>query len=425
MFLLKNVETDAYFKKMAGLFFAIFLIQFILGFTIIFRVSAKQTNDFLGRIIEIAQHTIKFENGKWDTSSYDVNPEIPGSYRLYVLNADGYVVDRWRPINGLLDTSDFRQLSSHLQPNTQKSITNHNWRVLSIPVFNSNNKNVGVVAVGKLLSSSDNIGEVDKNLNRVGKSVSKRIQTTADGMNVDSALSELVPYDLSFQVVDQYNKIHLKSDSSNSIDRLPNYIESSYLTDYLKKPRAFRIQDKKTGELFRVISSPLWNQSGEVMGTIIVGKSIQSIKQLLHFYIIGQILIGLPLTIFAFLLFIRWQKQYSIPKKSTNHLLSQKTISSISFIKSECVIAINDHHIPLTYATNQYYLCVALFSAPKKKWELDEIQEKIGDETTWRKTYDAMNSINKKTDNYLQSKLVVTNNKTFQINPQLADRITK
>jgi hypothetical protein len=424
---LEKVESQPYLKKMAGLFFALFIIQLILGFTIIFRVSAKQTNDFLGRIIETANKELRYENGKWDTSHYDINPEIPGSYRLYVFNEDGFVIDRWRPIGGLLDTSEYKQLNTHLNKyNTFITVTDQKWRMFSLPITNTSRQAVGVIAIGKLISSNVDLDEIDENLEKIGQNLLKTVKTNGDELIIDNTITRLVPYDVSFQIVDQHNKIHLKSDSANSIDRLPNYIEPSYITNYLKQPAAFRIEDNKTGELFRVVTSPIKDKTGNAIGTIIVGRSIESVKNLLRIYVLLELLIGLPLFAAGLWLTARWTNQKNKFTKPAKNLLDIHKLNVISFNKKESALYINDSLIPITYASNQYYLCLILFSAPKKKWELDEIQDKIGDpNTTWRKTYDAMNSINKKTDKYLQSKLVVTNNKTFQINPKLASKVVK
>jgi len=92
------------------------------------------------------------------------------------------------------------------------------------------------------------------------------------------------------------------------------------------------------------------------------------------------------------------------------------------------VLRINDQQVQLTYATNQYYFCQALFASLKKKWENDELLEKFGedfDKDGWRKVYDAMAEINRKTAPFLTEKLVVIDNKTYRINPHLAAKISK
>lgn len=80
---------------------------------------------------------------------------------------------------------------------------------------------------------------------------------------------------------------------------------------------------------------------------------------------------------------------------------------------------INDITIPVPYATNQYYFCVALFSNPSKRWESDELLKKFGehDLTEWHKVYDAMKTMNNRVTHIVSEKLFILKNKTYQINP--------
>lgn len=425
----KKVELPPNFKQLATIFLTLFIAQFLLGFTIIYVVSARQTNSSLRSIIGSAQAGIEYQGGRWDTAQYDSDPEIPGSYRLYVLSEDGFVIDRWRPISGLLDTSDFKHLSNYInKPSTLRTITNQEWRLLSLPITNQQGHTLAVASIGQVINEGQKIQEVDSALRRAGQSLVKGISADKGEVSLASTTRRIVPQGMSYQIVDQYNKILAKSDSSNSLDRIPNYIESSYLTPYLKKATAFRFSDKKTGEIFRVMTGPLKDQEGHTFGVIMAARSIEYVRGLFRAYIVAQILLGLPLSLVALWLAARRTQPGNEVQDANLAILKADQVETIYFDKDACLLRINDRGIQVTYASNQYYLCAALFHAPKKKWETDELQDRFGLDHTagaWRKIYDAMNTINKKVQTVADIRLVTTSNKTYQINSDILDKIQK
>jgi hypothetical protein len=102
---------------------------------------------------------------------------------------------------------------------------------------------------------------------------------------------------------------------------------------------------------------------------------------------------------------------------------SQK-IDVIKFDIPNNELIIDSRSIEIPYASNQYYLCKALFSKPNKKWELDELFNYAGesiDDTNSRKYYDTVIALNKKTG----IKLFEYKNRIYRINPDYILNIAK
>ena len=93
----------------------------------------------------------------------------------------------------------------------------------------------------------------------------------------------------------------------------------------------------------------------------------------------------------------------------------------MSFNEKTSILSINDSEIPIPYASNQYYLTQAVLSRPKKRWEVDELLERLGEDprqNSWRKIYDAMNQVNKKAYPVLGKKLILLEEKTYRLNSE-------
>src|SRR5262245_18663416 len=133
-------------KKILFLFVIFYLLQLIIGSFVIYTVYINQTKSSLSDMTKRVQEDIKYQNGKWDTSEYYADPDVPSRFRLYVFSSDGFVIDRWRPLPGLLDTSDFKHLLAYQAPQTIHTITNQDWRMFSSPIIDENKNIVGVIS---------------------------------------------------------------------------------------------------------------------------------------------------------------------------------------------------------------------------------------------------------------------------------------
>jgi len=173
------------------------------------------------------------------------------------------------------------------------------------------------------------------------------------------------------------------------------------------------------------VTTPLIDANNNVTGVIVVGRSISYIFEIIRNFTIAEFCTGLIfLIVFSFtaIIVVRKHVIYTrtmpVPEKSEVH--------HISFDKKAGSIVLDHEEIIIPYATNQYYLCDTLFSNPKRRWELDELLEKFGEQdlTNWRKVYDAMVIINKKIAQYMDEKLIVVKDKTYQINPKLLPKLS-
>jgi hypothetical protein len=98
----------------------------------------KQTQDNLQLSVKRIKEDVLFENGKWNMYKYNADPNLPDTYPLYILATDGFVIDRWKPVKGYLDVSDFKHLLMFNSPQTITTPTNQSWRIFSKPIYNKN-----------------------------------------------------------------------------------------------------------------------------------------------------------------------------------------------------------------------------------------------------------------------------------------------
>jgi len=414
------------YRRVVLVLFGWYVAQLVVGLVIIHLLSGSILKTMITNAATNVQQDLVYKDGTWDTSKYDADPEVPGQFRVYVVTKDGFVIDRWRPIPGYLDTSNLKQLLVYQTPQTVHTVTNQNWRVYSQAITNSQHTTIGAVAIGSYDVADDRLENTDQDLISTAQRLVAKIKVHDGAIDVSAINFHDVAFDTPFQVVDQYNRILIKSDSSNSLDTLPDYIDASYIRSQLLGPTLHTIKSSQTNERFLVTSLPLRDSFNNPVGMVIIGKTTAPFINIEKGYIWFDSLASLAiLLVFAGLLF-SWGKTDFDTAAKKHHLLNQKYISSISFDKAASALLINDHKIAISFATNQYYMCQALFGSPKKKWEIDELLEKFGDDDSidgWRKVYDAMNSINKKTSAYMKEKVFVTNNRTYQLNPELLKKL--
>lgn len=375
-------------------------------------LSLFQTNQILSHIIQRVQEDVKLQDGKWDTSLYNADPQLPGVAPLYILASDGYVIERWKPITGFLDASDFKHLLSFTTIQTIQTGTNQDWRIFSRPIEKDGIK-LGVITVSYFHPTTQDLSNIDKELLFAAETISNQITIEQETIFVREFDPRNIPFQISYQIVNSYNKIILKSNNSNSIDRLPNFIDPSYIAEQLRAPSFKLFKDQKNNEFFLLKSSALLNESGHTIGVIVAGVSIDKMIDLIIMYLLIMSLFGFMIiptvTVFRYC-----QTQRQQHKKND--------LFSLSFDKKNSIIFINDKKIPIAFATNQYYLCKSIFDNPNKRWEADELIDKFGEEShqnSWRKVYDAMNLINKKVASELNQKLIVLDSKTYRLNPNL------
>jgi hypothetical protein len=409
--------------KIVLFFMFLFLLQIIVSYVFIQDVSLEEVNKSLTTLADRVTHDLQYQNGKWDISRYNSDPftaypNSSSSQPLYIITTEGFVIERSKPINGLLDTSDFKHLMEFQAPQTFHTVTNESWRVFSQPI-SRNNKIYGVIMVALYNPEESLLTTTDQELLDSTQKIDSVIELKNDELDISKVDIRNIHYAVSFEVVNKFNKV-LVNDG-----RVPTFIDTSYISKELNSPGHRVIQDSVTKEDFLVLSRPLVDSTGSPVALIVAGRSVQSISNTLKSYLLTSLLIGATLTfplslLVIFLLrneirsLLALQKQAGEEKPKPTH---------ISFDKKASLLFIDDKKIEIAYATNQYYLCKALFSAPKKRWEQDELLEYFGEDVSAansRKVYDASLALNKKSE----LKLVVYQDKTYFINPELVPLIS-
>lgn len=397
-----------------------FFLQIFLSYVIVRYITIHDVRKSLHNITSRVKNDLRYiNNNQWDTDLYDSDPETPHpagssgySKSLYVITSTGFVIERNKPIGGHLDSSDFKKLLSYQKPYTIENTVNKKWRVFSESIKNGVDVQA-VIFVSYYNFDPNSVEEIDEILRQNLKLLKKQIYFKNSKLSVDKIDIRNIHYNVSFEIVDKYNIVLLNN------GRVPTFIDPSYVINEINsKQREKVIKNTKDNEQFLVYSKILYDSKNNPIAIIISGESLNQIDNILNLFILFSLVINIfiifPIMIFS----VKFaKKQLEKQLSSENDLINLKP-KKITFLKKEGTIMIDEKKIVLPYASNQYYLCLSLFSNPKKRWELDELLEKFGEEMTaqnWRKVYDAMLSINKK----VGIKLIIHKDKTFLINPEL------
>ena len=402
-----------------AIFFGAFLffgIQLFSGLLIIYLSEFSYTKREISQIIQRIHEDVKFTDGKWNTVYYNSDPDLPGTSPVYILTTDGFVLERWKPLHGYLDISDFKHLLAYQTPQTITTVSNQQWRIYSVPIKDGN-QIIGVVSLSYYNPQPELLRKIDEKLLANADKIQQKLRVKSN--KIDTSLLDIrqIDYDIAFQIVNQFNIIISKNNNNNSIDRIPNFIDSSYVQAAINGPKESVVTDTVSGEKYLLVSSVIMDNKSHPLGVIVVGKSLGSFYGLLWKFFLLEGVIGMVSTIsfgtiFSLFIFPRFNLEKRFPKK-------------IQFLKNGLLI-IDKQSVAIPYATNQYYMCKLLFSNPRKRFETDELLDGFGEEVSRknaRKVYDAMIHINKKATLYLIDKLVINKNKMYQINPLFIKQI--
>ncbi len=404
-------------KIYLGFLLGFWLLQLLCGAGLLYIVGINQNALLLQDIQSRLHDDVTYRDGKWDTYRYNADPSVPGNaYSVYMITTDGFVIERWHPIQGLLDTSDFKHLLQLQTPQTITTITNQTWRVFSLPIQQSGSV-IGVITVSSFTPTDMDMGQIDSALEDNAHVILDHLTVKNGIISARNLDVRAIPYTLSFQVVNQFNKIIVKNNNFNSIDRLPNFIDPSYVDNALHSPHERVVADSLTGEHYYVVTSALTDAKGTVRGVIVVTKSISYLYHLLLWYFIGQLGVGILSSVV-----LSWYV--------TLHPLTpakEKPLTFVHFDKKTSVLSLNEFDMVIPFATNQYYLCEAICAHPKKKWEVGELLDRFGIEASSenaRKVYDAMLLLNKKIMTVQSKRLVMMQDRRYFCNPELAALIS-
>lgn len=407
--------------------FLIFLfIEIIISGFIAYQNSIADAKNYLQETTRRVNEDIKYLQGKWDTSLYTSDTNVPDVNPLYIITSDGFVIERWKPIHGFLDVSEFTRLLSYDKPETIQTITNENWRILSRPIKSDGNV-VGVVTATAYKPEYNNLIELDEQLESTIEKITSELTINHDAIDVSKIDVRHLPYNITFQVVNRYNKLLIHNDNTSSISRSPSFIDSSYFDNQLRGKQEEYIIDSVTQQTYLVTTTPILNSKKTPVGIIVAGVPINTYWTFFKKYLLNSIVVSLMLLIGFFPLILLLTKKYT--QDFINDTLTKRQSSmpgKIMFNKKTCFLSIDNNNIKIPYASYQYYFCKTLFSSPQKRWETDELIEKFGeqlDTKNWRKVYDTMVLLNKKTGMFLNNKLFLIEDKTYKINPQFTSKI--
>lgn len=408
------------------LFFAIllclivlFFVQITSGYFFIRLTSLTSIDNSLIAFIDRIKHDLIYTGNSWDMRKYNADPlapypNSPNPFPLYIITNDGYVIERSRPIIGYLDASNFAHLRTYKDASqTIVSPTNEKWRVYSRLIFNAT-KVIGVVGVAYYNPQPQLLPEIDAKLNETLGYITSHVRYKNNQIVLDNFDVRNVLYDVSFEIVDTYNRTILNN------GRSPSYIDASYISQEFSHLGRRIIQDSKTGEKYLIHSSILYDNNHNPISLIVAGKSVTSVFSLLKEYVLSASFLSLILTVpFAVsVIFLFHKSSLHVDDQEKEQIIPHK----IWFDKEESAIHIDEAKFIIPYASNQFYLVDALFSNTRKRWEHDELLETFGETTdvvNARKMYDAMLAVNKK----LNMKLFTYRNKTFLITKEYRDKI--
>lgn len=418
-------EESQFFVKII-LFIVIFFIIFVgINHFNLNNILINETKEYLSKNALILSKDIIIESdNKINATAYYQDTTTPGDIPIYIFTKDGYVIERSNYISGFLDTANFEYAGSYKKPHTIITPSGIEWRILSNKII-KNNKVEGAILVAYYYPQKSAYDEIDNQLINDANKISNLVTLNNGQLDVNNIKSKDINYSTYYQIVDKYNKLLIDEGGP------PSYIDRSYVYQYLQKQTFFEIKDKLTNNKYLFFSYPLANN----VGVILIGKSITDFQKLIgkqqQFILITTLVLLIGIVIIFFYL---KKELSSIVKKRTQESL--KELSSPKFINptkiffdvNKSCIFIDDIIIKIEYASKQYEFCRLLIAYPKKRWEYDELMDKLGyneEDAHDRTFYDLRGSINKKVDQIIGDDLISYENKTYYINPKLLGIIQK
>jgi hypothetical protein len=385
---------------------------------IIYKLQINHLRTDLKKTVERVKEDVKYEGGQWQLNAYNADKELSDVYPLYIISSEGLVIDRSRPISGLLDFSRFTLLNQYATPSAVERETGEKWEVLS-SVIKNGEQPVGIIFASFYDPATEEKTKIDELLTQAINEIHQMITVEGDQIDTSKVDSRKLPYQISLQVVNRFNKVLYQSSNVNSVTRMPVTIDRSYIENQLKGDSFKVVTDTLTHAKYLTFTDQILNENKLTAGIVVAGIPIQSLQQILLDFLIAALIasIGLATVLVPVIYWIRKQSKL----KSTPKNLEKTLPEIIIFNKKESKIIIDTTEIEIPYSSHQYYFCQLLFQKPQKKWESDEILEVFGEDIhpeKWRKVYDTMVALNKKTTNYVD-KLFIIKDKRYFINPKL------
>ena len=414
-------------KRAIVTFIIAYITSTAVGFFTVRHIFLQQTEKELKTFTGRVAQGLTYQNGTWDTSRYAADPQTPHpsgssgfSTPLYIISADGFVIERNSPISGVLDTSDFNHLNAFTKPQTIKLLTKDQWRLYSKPI-SQNGKTLGIVVVG-LYHPEKYIPEVaDQKLNMTIEYLLSKSTVSNGEINVSEIDLRNIDYDVSFEIVTNYNKVLLNN------GRMPTFIDKSYVHNELKNGTSTRtVTDPTQRKDYMVVSQPLYDHSRTVTGVVVAARPLDFIPNVIINAL--WIVIGFGILVAAAIGFLLHRMiaktARELPEFYATLSKNKPLPERISFDRESGELLIDGTTISLPPSSNQYLLCKTIFSNSQKHWTARELLNAFGGGgADSRKVYDAMVLINKKVESVLPVRLIEVHEKTYFLNPDLASKV--
>ncbi len=414
--------------KVVIAFSLLFIVFLLSNYWYLVWISQERVKKNSKRTIEHIASDFRYVDGNWDVRTYFQDTSTPVDKPLYIISTKGFLIERMNPINGFFDTARFEHMSSFSDP--QIIVTpSGKWRVYSYMIEQNG------IAEGAVLTAYHDpeeaiLTEIDNQLIETAEQLASRVAFDGNYINADNVVSKEVPRTIYYSIVDKFNRV-LSEDGGP-----PVFIDRSFVIEELNQTKPRIITDKKTGEPFLITSRPLFDNARKPVGIIIAADSLRDIFEILaiqrNFSLLSSVIaIGIICILMLYLfgkeirVMLAEKAQQLFSEYQKNQYIDPTTIS---FDRSQSILLLDQQSILIEYGSKQYDLCKTLFLFPNKRWEYDELLEKNkmdGELHNDRVFYDAMVKINSKLFPLLGMKLIVYQNKTFRINPQLSNKVDK
>lgn len=360
------------------------------------------------------QHSVHYANGKWDLTAYVADPQTPHpsgsggiSTPLYILTSDGLILERNAPINGYLDSINFDHVRTFTTAQTFAPIAGESWRVKSRDIVSSEFPTSAVLAS---IYHPERFREevVDRKLDDALNYLASRV-VVSDGVTHTSQIDiRQVDYDVAFVIVSHQHKAILTS------GRNPTFIDKSRFHDELQRiGKPYQVIDRVDMSSYLAVSKPILSDDGSPIGIIITAAKYPVLFEILTQSPMNWIQITIAFMILQWLLWI-YVRQPPIKTQ----------LRTIWFDGVDGMLHLDRVTIPIPIHSYQHSLIQTLLADPYRSHTADSIlkaNEEPG-QNAWRKVYDAMTQLNRKT-NPILGRLVVLKDSHFSIAREYQDLI--
>ena len=331
-------HSDQNIKKLYFLIFIsiciYFIAEIIITSTLLYFSLLSQSKNNLQSIANHITNNIQYVNGKFSLLNLNSDPLISNYYPLYIFSKDGLVIYRGYIIQGYLDKSSISRLGVYNSPETIYTTSNEYWRIYSKNLF-YNGTSAGLVLVSEFEPNSTRYSQIDTTLKNNANLIAGRIQVNQDKLQIPNNIRKDVNYNVNYEIIDQYNNIVTRSSNVVEQNRLPDFIDRSYVGDVVYAPDYLQIFDPQSRTNFIMAHELIKDNRNNIVGVMAVGIPITYIDQAVKNDIVIQCLCAVLLIIILFgvISVILKQNVVQILRKTNSNYYDLTQIKKISFNK--------------------------------------------------------------------------------------------